>query len=92
MTVASFIAAQRTDHGVPHATSCRALEVPESTFYKWLDRPPTPRQVRRSDLDEAVKESFDDSGGTPGTYGSPRVFQDLIEDGWACRSTRLLAR
>ena len=83
MTVASFIATQRTDHGVPHATSCRALEVPESTFYKWLDRPPTPRQVRRSDLDEAVKESFDDSGGTPGTYGSPRVFEDLIEDGWA---------
>ena len=28
MTVASFIASQRTDHGVPHALSCRALEVP----------------------------------------------------------------
>ena len=26
--------------------------------------------------------SFDDSGGTPGTYGSPRVFADLIEAGW----------
>ena len=24
MTVASFVAAQRTDHGVPHVTSCRA--------------------------------------------------------------------
>ena len=82
MTVASFVAAQRTDHGVPHATSCRALEVPESTFYKWLDKPPTPSQVRRAGLDEAVKASFDDSGGTPGTYGSPRVFEDLIDDGW----------
>ena len=48
MTVASFIAAQRTDHGVPHAAACRALEVASSTFYKWRDRPPTPRQVRRS--------------------------------------------
>jgi hypothetical protein len=38
MTVASFIASQRTDHGVPHAVSCRALDVPESTFYKWRDR------------------------------------------------------
>ena len=82
MTVASFIAAQRTDHGVPHAAACRALEVASSTFYKWRDRPPTPRQVRRARLDEAVKKSFDDSGGTPGTYGSPRVWEDLVDDGW----------
>jgi len=82
MTVASFIAAQRTDHGVPHALSCRALAVPASTFYKWLNRPPTSTQVRRAGLDRAVKESFDDSGGNPGTYGSPRVFEDLIEAGW----------
>ena len=32
MTVASFIASQRTDLGVPHAVSCRALDVPESTL------------------------------------------------------------
>ena len=82
MIVASFIAAQRTDHGVPHAAACRALDVPSSTFYKWRDRPPTPRQARRSRLDEAVRESFDDSGGTAGTYGSPRVFEDLLEAGW----------
>lgn len=82
MTVASFIAAQRTDHGVPHAAACRALEVPQSTFYKWRNRPPTPRQVRQARLDEAVRASFDDSGGNAGTYGSPRVFEDLLEDGW----------
>ena len=82
MTVASFIAAQRTEHGVPHALSCRALEVPESTFYKWRDRSPAPRQACRAALDAAVKESFEDSGGTPGTYGSPRVWEDLIADGW----------
>jgi len=82
MTVASFVAAQRTDHGVPHAAACRALQVPESTFYKWRDRPPTTGQARRVRLDEAVKASFGDSGGTPGTYGSPRVWEDLVEDGW----------
>ena len=82
MTVASFIAVQRTDHGVPHAVGCRALGVAESTFYKWRDRPPTRRQARRARLDVAVKASFDDSGGNPETYGSPRVFEDLIEDGW----------
>jgi transposase InsO family protein len=83
MTVASFIAAQRTDHGVPHAKCCRWLDVKPSTFYKWLNRPPTPRQQRQARLDAAVKESFDDSGGTPGTYGSPRVWQDLVAGGWS---------
>jgi putative transposase len=82
MTVASFIASQRTDHRVPHALTCRAVDVPESTFYKWRDRPPTPRQARRAALDAAVKASFEDSGGTPGTYGSPRVWEDLVEAGW----------
>lgn len=83
MIVASFVAAQRTDHGVPHTVACRALDVAASTFYKWWDRSPTPRDERRARLDAAVKESFDDSGGTPGTYGSPRVWEDLIEDDWA---------
>lgn len=79
MTVASFVAAQRTEHGVPHALTCRALELSESWFYKWRDRRPTPRQQRRADLDAAVKQSFDTSGGT---YGSPRVLADLVDDGW----------
>ena len=82
MSVASFIVSQRTDHGVAHAKCCRWLEVSESWFYKWRDRPPTARLVRRVALDEAVKVSFDVSGGVPRTYGSPRVFEDLIEDGW----------
>jgi transposase InsO family protein len=56
--------------------------VSESWFYKWRDREPTARQQRRTALDAAVKVSFDDSGGTPGTYGSPRVWEDLIEAGW----------
>jgi transposase InsO family protein len=56
--------------------------VSQSWFYKWRDRQPTPRQQRRVALDAAVKVSFDDSGGTPGTYGSPRVFADLAEAGW----------
>lgn len=82
MTVASFIASQRTEHRVPHAKCCRWLDVSESWFYKWRDREPTARERRRAELDAAVKESFDDSGGTPRTYGSPRVLEDLIEAGW----------
>ncbi len=82
MSVASFVASQRTDHGVPHAKCCRWLGVSESWFYKWHDREPIPRQRRRAALDAAVRASFEHSGGTPGTYGSPRVFEDLVAAGW----------
>ena len=82
MSVARFIAAQRTEHRVSHAKCCRWLGVSESWFYKWKDRPPTARQARRAELEAAVKASFDDSGGTPGTYGSPRVWEDLVAAGW----------
>ena len=71
MTQADFIATQRTDHGVPHAVSCRALGVAESTFYEQRSRQPTPTQQRRADLDAKVKTCFAVSGGT---YGSPRVY------------------
>ena len=79
MSVASFVAAQRTEHGVPHALTCRAVELSESWFYKWRDRPPTPRQARRARLDADVKRSFEESDGD---YGSPRVRADLREWGW----------
>jgi putative transposase len=79
VSVASFIASQRADHGVPHVISCRALEVSESWFYKWQDRPPTPRQERRADLDKAVASIFAESEGR---YGSPRAYDKLKKDGW----------
>ncbi|MCC2281004.1 IS3 family transposase, partial [Streptomyces sp. ET3-23] len=79
MTVADFIAGQRTEHRVPHAVSCRALEVSESWFYKWRDRPPTARDEHRAELAAAVKKVFDTSGGT---YGSPRIHVELREHGW----------
>ena len=80
MSVASFVAAQRTEHGVPHAmTRAGPRRLSESWFYKWRNRDPTPRQQRRADLDAAVKRSFEASGGR---YGSPRVLADLVADGW----------
>ena len=79
MTVAAFISSQRADHDVPVAVSCRALGVSPSWFYKWRDRPPTPRAERTEALTEAIWASFRDSGFV---YGSPRVWLDLHEAGW----------
>ena len=77
--MAGFISSQRTEHGVPHAVTCRALQVSQSWYYKWRDRQPTEAQQRRAELDDKIREVFDASGGT---YGSPRVTQDLQAAGW----------
>ena len=82
MSVASFIASQRADHGIPHAKCCRFLGLSESWFYKWNDRQPTKRQMRREILDRKVLEIFESSGGTPRTYGSPRIHAELRDLGW----------
>ncbi|NEA21694.1 transposase, partial [Actinomadura bangladeshensis] len=74
MIVAEFIASCRTEHGIPHAIACRALEVSQSWFYKHINRAPTAREQRRARLDEEIKRLFTASGGT---YGSPRITDDL---------------
>ena len=79
MSVASFVAAQRTDHGVPHVITCRALELSgRGSTSGATGRRPGARQ-RRVSLDAAVRRSFEASGGR---YGSPRVLADLLEAGW----------
>ena len=80
MSVARFIADQRTMHRVSHAFSCRVLSLSESWFYKWRRRPPTPRAGRRAELDGQVRRLFVASGRS---YGSPRIFDDLVEAGWS---------
>ena len=79
MSVARFIADQRTNYRVPHTLTCLLLGVSLAWFYKWRDRPPTPRQRRRAELDAAVRAMFDD---TKGLHGSPRLHADLRADGW----------
>lgn len=77
--VAGVISDQRTKHSIPHTVSCRALGVSESWFYKWRDREPTSRELRRQQLAEEIKQIFKDSGGT---YGSPKIFILLVRKGW----------
>lgn len=76
MSVARFIADQRTYYQVPHAFTCRLLAVSQSWFYKWTKAPTSPRARRRALLDEAVRRAFQASGGS---YGSPRIHDDLTD-------------
>lgn len=84
MSVARFIADQRTLFRVPHAVVCALLGVSISWFYKWLSRasdpgPHTPSQARRAQVDAAVATAFSTARGL---HGSPRLVHDLRDAGW----------
>ena len=77
--MAAFIAAQRADHGVPHATGCRALSVSQAWFYKRRHRDPSPQHARREQLKVETARLFAQHRGR---YGSPRITADLHDEGW----------
>src|SRR4051794_31905126 len=79
VSVARFIADQRTFYRVPHTLTCALLGVSLSWFYKWLERPPTPSEQRRGEVDAAVAEAFKKARGL---HGSPRLHADLRDAGW----------
>jgi putative transposase len=77
--VAALIAAQRDEHQIPHAVTCRALGVSRSWFYKHKASAVTPRAARRAALAAEIRRLF---AAHRGTYGSPRITADLREAGW----------
>jgi transposase InsO family protein len=57
---------------------CARLGVSPSGFYAWRKRKPSPRAKKDEQLKVLIKASFDESRKT---YGSPRVLEDLREEG-----------
>jgi transposase InsO family protein len=57
---------------------CEVLQVSRSGYYAWVDRPASARVERQGRLIEQIRQSHQDSDGT---YGSPRIHQDLLEQG-----------
>lgn len=58
---------------------CEVLGVSRSGYYKWLETKnegPTQRETYYKKVKQKIKKSFHESYGT---YGSPRVYDDLIE-------------
>ena len=58
---------------------CRVLDLSESGYYAWRDRGPSDRQLSDEALLVKVKEIFMDSYER---YGSPRVHQELVAQGF----------
>jgi len=78
--VAAFIASQRAEHQIPHATSCRALGMSQAWFYKWCHGDPSPQHARRQLLTVRIKQLF---AAHRRKWGSPRITADLRDEGWS---------
>jgi len=79
VSLAILIASQRAEHGIGHATACRALGVSQAWFYKWRHGDTSVGRARRRALAAVIGYLF---AKHRGTYGSPRIAADLREMGW----------
>ncbi len=72
----AFIQAEKAEFSV--RAMCRTLEVSPSGFYAWRRRPPSAHAQRDQQLRVLIRASHEASRCR---YGSPRVHEDLIEQG-----------
>jgi transposase InsO family protein len=71
-----FIAAEKARHSL--VLLCRCLRVTRSGFYAWQVRPESAHAKRDRQLKVLVHASF---AASKGRYGSPRIHEDLLEQG-----------
>lgn len=71
-----FIAAEKASF--PISRMCRVLGVSQSGFFAWQDRPACRRQQLDMVYLSHIRTAFTLSNGT---YGSPRMHRDLVDDG-----------
>ena len=70
----------------PVRVLCSVLEVSPSGFYEWLGRQPSKRSVANEKLTGLIRQSFEASDRT---YGSRRVWRDVLAWGERCGINRV---
>lgn len=76
----------------PVRTMCRMLRMSHGGFYDWSARGPSRRSLENARLTALIRQSFLESDRT---YGSPRVWRDLVDWNERCsenRAARLMSR
>jgi len=84
-----FIEAEKQMH--PVNLLCRVLEVSRAAYYRWKACPVSPRAAANLVLVEKIRKAHADSNGT---YGSPRIHAELVDQGVKAsrgRISRLMA-
>ena len=85
MKVHPFIEAEKVA-GNSVNNACRLLEVSRSAFYARVSNPPCQRTLTDAKLREQIREVHDESKGT---YGSPRIHQELAHRDVVCGKNRV---
>ena len=70
----------------PVLRMCKVLEVSPSGYYAWRHRPPSAREMANRELFKKIEAVYNESDGT---YGSPRIFRELKEQGVPCSENRV---
>ena len=81
----AFVQAEKAHHAVRQL--CRTLAVSPSGFYAWHRRPGSARARTDRRLRVQLRAAHQASGGT---YGSPRLQQDLRQHGFAVGRNRII--
>jgi len=90
MNIYRFIYTQKARFSIVKMSN--VLGVGPSGYYKWLTRTPSLRAHFNKALLVAIKDVYESSRGN---YGSPRIHQQLLKEGWKVsrpRVARLMAR
>lgn len=80
----AFIERNRCEFSI--SAMCRVLEVHRSGFYAWLRKPESNRAIADRVLMTKIQRSFEQSNKA---YGSPRIHQDLRNQGVFCGRKRI---
>jgi len=70
----------------PVTRMCAVLDVSPSGYYAWRGRPPSTREMANRELVKKIETVYNDSYGT---YGSPRIYRELKDQGLACSENRV---
>jgi len=81
-----YRAIENNRRSFPVRVMCRLLEVSESGFYAWIKRPESKRAGENRVLLVHIKAAFAEGRGN---YGSPRVYEELKDQGIKCSRHRV---
>ena len=79
-----FIADHRDEF--PVRRMCKVLDVSRSGYYAWRGRPRSKREMANQQLYKKIKAVYNESHKT---YGSPRIYEVLKQQGIACSENRV---
>jgi len=70
----------------PIQTMSKVLGVSRSGYYSWAGRTPSERSRQNKKLSKAIKKTWENSYKL---YGSPRIHEALLRDGWQASRSRI---